>query len=46
MTFSVAAALAGFYLSFVFSLPTGPAMLATVAVFLLPGATRALLQRR
>ncbi|MHB8481359.1 MAG: metal ABC transporter permease [Nitrospiria bacterium] len=38
--FGIFSALAGFYLSFVYSLPTGSAMLATSAVFLLPGLFR------
>ncbi|MBI1820983.1 MAG: metal ABC transporter permease [Nitrospirae bacterium] len=35
--FGIISALVGFYLSFVYSLPTGSAMLATSAFFLLPG---------
>jgi zinc transport system permease protein len=45
VVFGVAAALVGFYLSFVFSLPTGPTMLTTAGLFLLPGAAKAALQR-
>ena len=33
----LASAVAGFYLSFLFSLPTGPAMIATSGLFLLVG---------
>jgi zinc transport system permease protein len=35
--FGICSALAGFYLSFLLSLPTGPAMLVTAALFLIPG---------
>ena len=45
IAFGVSAAVVGFYLSFVFSLPTGPIMLATAGLFLIPGGARALLQR-
>ncbi len=45
VAFGVSSALVGFYLSFVFSLPTGPAMLTTAGLFLIPGAVRALWQR-
>jgi ABC-type Mn2+/Zn2+ transport system permease subunit len=45
MLFGVSAALVGFYLSFVFSLPTGPAMLTTAGVLLVPGGVRVLWQR-
>jgi zinc transport system permease protein len=38
--FGVSAALVGFYLSFLFSLPTGPTMLSTAALFLLPGVAK------
>jgi ABC-type Mn2+/Zn2+ transport system permease subunit len=38
--FGVSAALVGFYLSFVFSLPTGPTMLSTAALFLMPGVVK------
>lgn len=40
--FGVFAALAGFYLSFLFSLPTGPTMLSTAGLFLIPGGIRTL----
>jgi zinc transport system permease protein len=40
VAFGVVSALAGFYLSFLYSLPTGPAMLGTSALFLLPGIFR------
>ena len=43
--FGVSAALVGFYLSFVFALPTGPAMLTTAGLFLLPGGLKALVAR-
>lgn len=43
--FGVSAALIGFYLSFLFSLPTGPAMLSTAAIFLIPGVIKALTKR-
>ncbi len=36
--FSLCSALIGFYLSFIYSLPTGPAMLAVSGLFLVPGA--------
>jgi zinc transport system permease protein len=45
VAFGVSSALVGFYLSFVFSLPTGPAMMTTAGLFLIPGAMRALWQR-
>jgi ABC-type Mn2+/Zn2+ transport system permease subunit len=45
VAFGVSAALVGFYLSFVFSLPTGPVMLATAGLFLIPGGARTLLHR-
>jgi zinc transport system permease protein len=45
VAFGVSSALVGFYLSFVFSLPTGPAMLTTAGLFLIPGAVRTLWQR-
>jgi len=45
VVFGVSAALVGFYLSFVFSLPTGPAMLTTAGFFLIPGGLRTLVQR-
>jgi len=45
VAFGVSAALVGFYLSFVFSLPTGPVMLATAGVFLIPGGARTLFHR-
>ena len=45
VVFGVSAALVGFYLSFVFALPTGPAMLTTAALFLVPGGVRTLVQR-
>jgi zinc transport system permease protein len=44
--FGASAALGGFYLSFVCSLPTGPTMLSVAAVFLLPGVARLALRRR
>ncbi|HZR47667.1 MAG TPA: metal ABC transporter permease, partial [Candidatus Manganitrophaceae bacterium] len=37
MLFGVFSAALGFYLSFVYSLPTGPAMLGTAGFFLVPG---------
>ena len=40
VSFGVSAALVGFYLSFVFSLPTGPAMLTTAGLFLIPGGAK------
>ncbi|MFQ5779627.1 MAG: metal ABC transporter permease [Nitrospiria bacterium] len=40
VSFGVLSALAGFYLSFLYSLPTGPAMLGTAAFFLIPGMFR------
>ncbi len=43
--FGVSAALVGFYLSFVFSIPTGPAMLSTAALFLIPGAVKTFTRR-
>jgi len=45
VVFGVSSALVGFYLSFVFSLPTGPAMLTTVGLFLIPGGARTLFVR-
>lgn len=45
VVFGVAAAMLGFYLSFVFSLPTGPAMLTVAGAFLLPGVLRTLARR-
>ncbi|MCI0526444.1 MAG: metal ABC transporter permease, partial [Nitrospira sp.] len=38
--FGGVSALAGFYLSFLYSLPTGPAMLATCGLWLIPGILR------
>lgn len=43
--FGIFAALAGFYLSFLLSLPTGPAMLSMAGLFLIPGGAKALLRR-
>ena len=43
--FGVSSALVGFYLSFVFSLLTGPAMLVTAALFLIPAAAKTVTQR-
>lgn len=40
--FGLFAALAGFYLSFLFSLPTGPTMLSMAGLFLIPGGIRTL----
>jgi zinc transport system permease protein len=37
MGIGVTSALAGFYLSFLFALPTGPTMIATAGLFLVPG---------
>ncbi|PYP34145.1 MAG: hypothetical protein DMD46_17190 [Gemmatimonadetes bacterium] len=45
VVFGVSSALVGFYLSFVFSLPTGPAMLTTAGLFLIPGGARTLFLR-
>jgi len=45
VVFGVSSALVGFYLSFVFSLPTGPAMLTTAGLFLIPGGARTLFVR-
>ena len=45
VVFGVSSALVGFYLSFVFSLPTGPAMLTTAGLFLIPGGARTLVVR-
>lgn len=39
------AALAGFYLSFEFSLPTGPAMIAVASLLFLPGVIKSILTR-
>jgi zinc transport system permease protein len=38
--FGTSAALIGFYISFRFSLPTGPSMIAVAALYLLPGLTK------
>jgi zinc transport system permease protein len=43
--FGAASALIGFYLSFLYSLPTGPAMLATCAVWLIPGTLQRIVKR-
>jgi zinc transport system permease protein len=43
--FGVSAAVVGFYLSFLFSLPTGPTMLSTAALFLLPGVAKLAIAR-
>ncbi len=40
MFFGVFSAAIGFYLSFLYSLPTGPAMLGTAGFFLIPGALK------
>lgn len=40
ITFGVISAVLGFYLSFLYSLPTGPAMLGTAAIFLIPGTIK------
>ena len=45
VSFGVSAALVGFYLSFVFSLPTGPAMLTTAGLFLIPGGAKTVFLR-
>lgn len=45
VAFGVSAALIGFYLSFVFSLPTGPAMLTTAGLFLIPGGAKTVFLR-
>lgn len=45
ITFGGASALVGFYLSFLYSLPTGPAMLATCGLWLVPGILRKVMGR-
>lgn len=45
MIFGVLSAAIGFYLSFVYSLPTGPAMLGAAGFFLIPGVLKRGLER-
>lgn len=45
MVFGVTSALVGFYVSFLYSLPTGPAMLATCGLWLIPGALKRVMGR-
>lgn len=45
MIFGVLSAAIGFYLSFVYSLPTGPAMLGAAGFFLIPGIIKRVLGR-
>ena len=45
VAFSIAASMLGFYLSFIYALPTGPAMLVTCGLFLIPGVLLRLIRK-